>query len=143
MIYFHKLRQLTCDQPEFSVLIGPEELLAEALLLGAHGGVSGGANLHPKLYVDLYQAACRRDLVALGQLHAEVIRIASRIYSVAQDGPAVIKGLKCALSLLGVCRDTMAEPFHAFAGPQRRAVERHLRELGLAGSLAPADRPDA
>ena len=64
MIYFDQLRQLIADREDFSLLIGPEELLAEAVLLGAHGGVNGGANIWPGLYVELYRAAIRRGFGA-------------------------------------------------------------------------------
>ena len=62
MIYFHKVRQLAAERPDFSLLVGPEELLGESVLSGAHGGVCGGANLFPRLYVDLYEAARDRQL---------------------------------------------------------------------------------
>ena len=61
MIYFHKLaRSLAAERPDLSLLVGPEELLGEAVLLGRHGGVCGGANLFPRLYVELYEAAVGR-----------------------------------------------------------------------------------
>lgn len=131
MIYFHRVRQLTADRPDFSLFIGPEELLAEAVLLGADGGVSGGANLWPQLYVELYEAAVRRDVARVAELHAEVMRVSEMIYGVAGGGAAVIKGLKAALSWLGICSDCMAEPFVALANPQRQLIRRHLEELGL------------
>jgi hypothetical protein len=49
------------------------------------------------------------------------------IYTVGRHASAVIKGLKCALSLLGICDDVMAEPFHCFFAPERRKVEAILR----------------
>jgi len=110
---------------------GPEELTAEAVLLGAHGGVNGGANLHPRLYVDLYQAAAAQDLQRVRQLHAQVMDLAGRIYTVGKHKSAIIKGLKCALSLLNVCDDCMAEPFRRFNEPERDKVRAHLIELGL------------
>ncbi len=69
MIYFDQLRQLVARRDDFSLLIGPEELLAEAVLLGAHGGVNGGANIWPELYVDLHKAAAAGDLERTAQLH--------------------------------------------------------------------------
>jgi len=132
MIYFHRVRQLTADRPDFSLFIGPEELLAEAVLLGADGGVSGGANLCPRLYVELYDAAVRRDVARVAELHAEVMRLSEMIYNVPHGGAAVVKGLKCALSWLGICDDCMAEPFQAIENPQRQLIRRHLEELGLA-----------
>jgi 4-hydroxy-tetrahydrodipicolinate synthase len=130
MIYFHKLRGIAADRPDFSLLVGPEELLAESVLSGAHGGVCGGANLFPRLYVDLYEAAAAADLEQARSLHAKVMRLSDTIYAVGQHRSAFIKGLKCALSCLGVCDDFMAEPFHRFRPPQRRQIERYLAELG-------------
>jgi 4-hydroxy-tetrahydrodipicolinate synthase len=131
MIYFHKLRHLTACRPDFSLLVGPEELLAGAVLAGAHGGVSGGANLHPGLYVALYDAASRRDLTQVEYLHSKVLQIASQIYAVAKDGPTVVKGLKCALSVLGICSDAMAQPFQPLDQNQRRVIQRLIDELGI------------
>jgi dihydrodipicolinate synthase/N-acetylneuraminate lyase len=131
MIYFHRLQGLLADRPDFSLLIGPEELLGETLLLGGHGGVSGGANLHPRLYVDLYNAAVAKDLDAVAQPHRRVMQISNTVYSVGRYGSSVIKGIKCALSLLGICDDFMAEPFHRFRRPERELVRRHLIDLAL------------
>jgi 4-hydroxy-tetrahydrodipicolinate synthase len=135
MGYLHQVGRLVAARPGWSLLVGPEDLLAEAVLLaGAHGGVNGGANLVPRLYVELYEAAARRDLAEVARLHARVVRIVGTLYAVGHHGSAVIKGLKCALSLLGICDDFMAEPFHRFRAPEREVIGRHLRDLGL---LAP------
>jgi dihydrodipicolinate synthase/N-acetylneuraminate lyase len=130
MIYFHKIRQLAADRPDFSLLVGPEELLGESVLSGAHGGVCGGANLFPRLYVDLYDAAVRRDLERIAALHAQVMRLGQTIYSVGQHRSAFIKGLKCALSCLNICDDFMAEPFQRFRPREREQVQKYLAELG-------------
>lgn len=130
MIYFHKLRAACAARPDFSLLVGPEELLAEAVLFGAHGGVNGGANLFPSLYVKLYEAALTRDMEVVAELHAKVIRIGQTLYSVGRHGSAFIKGLKCALSCLGICDDFMAEPFHRFRPEHRAKIESYLVELG-------------
>jgi len=45
--------------------VGSEELLAETLFLGGHGGVSGGTNLIPELYVNLFNAARKQDFVTM------------------------------------------------------------------------------
>ena len=132
MTYFARVRELTARRPDFSLLIGPEELLAEAVLLGAHGGVSGGANLCPKLYIDLYQAAAAGDLARTADLHARVMRISGGIYTVDQGSPGVIKGLKCALRWLGVCSDLVAEPLQPLAEWESETIRKRLIELELA-----------
>jgi 4-hydroxy-tetrahydrodipicolinate synthase len=64
-------------------------------------------------------------------LHRQVMQISAGIYSVGQFGSSYLKGLKCALSILGICDDFMAEPFHRFNPPERARIERELRDLGL------------
>ncbi|HUT92150.1 MAG TPA: dihydrodipicolinate synthase family protein [Thermoguttaceae bacterium] len=139
MIYFHRIRELVAERPDFSLLLGPEELLAEAVLLGAHGGVSGGANLCPQLYVDLYRAAAAGQVDRAAGLHAKVIRISESIYTVDPHGSGVIKGLKCALSCLGICSDLPAEPLQPFADAQRKLIVERLEELRLPVEVG--DRP--
>jgi dihydrodipicolinate synthase/N-acetylneuraminate lyase len=132
MGYLHQVGRLLRERPGWALLVGPEELLADAVLLaGAHGGVNGGANLAPRLYVELYEAAVRRDLARVAELHARVVRLVGTLYAVGQHGSAVIKGIKCALSIRGICDDFMAEPFHRFREPEREQVRRHLADLGL------------
>lgn len=131
MVYFHRLQSLLKDHPDFSLLMGQEELLAEAILLGAHGCVCGGANLVPQLYVDLYNAACLKDIPAVEPLHKKVMQISAAIYSVGRYESSFLKGLKCALSCMDICSDFLAEPFHHFRRAERNVIRRHLKELGI------------
>lgn len=128
MSYFHLARRLFDHHPGKTILVGPEELLAESTLLGGHGGVNGGANLFPRLYVDLYNAAQARDLATVQRLHDLVIRV-SDLYRVGRHGSATIKGIKSALGCMGICQDFMAEPFHRFREHERGQVRELLAEL--------------
>jgi 4-hydroxy-tetrahydrodipicolinate synthase len=119
------------QRADWSVLVGPEELMAEAVLLGAHGGVNGGANLCPQLYVDLYNAAAQGDLPQVRELQARVLNLGENLYTAGRHRSSGIKGLKCALSLLGVCNDRMAEPFTAFQAPQHELIRERMQALGL------------
>lgn len=67
--------------PDFHLLIGPEELLGASVLLGGHGGVSGGANLFPQLYVALLAAARRGDHRRVAELQSTVMTISNTIYN--------------------------------------------------------------
>jgi dihydrodipicolinate synthase/N-acetylneuraminate lyase len=131
MIYFHRAAGLLKHRPDWTLLIGPEEMLADAVFAGGHGGVNGGANFHPRLYVGLFRAAQAGDTARVRELHAQVMRISDTLYRIGRHPSAIIKGIKCALSLLGVCDDFMAEPFHRFRGPERARVGEILRECGL------------
>lgn len=124
MLYFHRLLALLPHRPDWSLLMGPEELLMESVLLGGHGGVSGGANVFPELYVRLCREARRTpgDREQVRDLHLQVLRVAGSLYGVGRHSSAVIKGIKCALSCLGICDDFMAEPFHRFRDPERARI---------------------
>jgi 4-hydroxy-tetrahydrodipicolinate synthase len=129
MIYFHRLVSMLPQRPDWPLLMGPEEMLLDAIIAGGHGGVSGGANVFPKLYVRLFEAARAGDLARARELHAAVIQISNSLYRVGRHASAIIKGIKCALSCLGVCDDFMAEPFHRFRAEERSQVEHHLAQL--------------
>jgi 4-hydroxy-tetrahydrodipicolinate synthase len=49
---------------------------------------------------------------------------------VGRHRSSFIKGLKCALSCLGICDDFMGEPFHRFLPEHREQIVAHLAELG-------------
>lgn len=122
MIYFNRVLELLPGRTGWTLLTGPEELLAECVLAGGHGGVCGGANIFPALYVKLFEAARAGDLVRARQLHALVMRVSGRLYHLGRHASTVIKGIKCALSCLGLCDDFLAEPFHRFREPERKLV---------------------
>jgi 4-hydroxy-tetrahydrodipicolinate synthase len=129
MTYFHRLCRLARGREDWSLLMGPEELLLDAMLAGGHGGVNGGANVFPELYVALHRAAAAGDMARARTLHGLVMEVSTRLYQVGRHSSAIIKGIKCALSIEGVCDDFMAEPFHRFRDEERRRVEAVLPEL--------------
>jgi 4-hydroxy-tetrahydrodipicolinate synthase len=129
MSYFRDAAALLPRRPDWSLLVGPEEHLMDALLAGGHGGVCGGANLFPALYVDLFQACRAGDLTRARALQEQVLRVGDALYRIGRHPSAFIKGLKCALSCLGVCDDFMAEPFHRFRADERALVEQRLEAL--------------
>lgn len=115
---------------DWRVWVGPEECLWEALQAGAHGGVNGGAQIAPQWYVGLYQALRAGDLARAAEFHEKIQQLGA-IYRVGRHASAVVKGLKCALALLGVCRDEMAPPFESFQAPERARVRAILEQVGL------------
>lgn len=125
--YFDQLLELARARPDWSVLVGPEALLAETVMRGGHGGVNGGANLNPRLFVDLYEAASRNATERVAELQQQVLQL-GKIYQVGHHASSIIKGIKCALALLGICDDFMAEPFHRFRELERRRVHQLLRD---------------
>ncbi len=129
LIYFSKLVGLLKERPEWRLFTGPEELLSETILMGGHGGVSGGANLFPGLYVALYEAARAGDLARVCELRGRVFEVTEFLYGIGKHPSAIIKGIKCGLSCLGICDDFMAEPFHRFRAAERELVRGAVERL--------------
>jgi 4-hydroxy-tetrahydrodipicolinate synthase len=140
MQYLHGLMPLTKNRDDFSLLVGPEELLAESLFLGAHGGVSGGSNMRPQLYVETYNAAKSGDWTRVRELHTQIMKVSAAIYRTGYAGSSYLRGVKCAMSLLGLCEDTLAEPFEPFGEKDRAHIAAGLKSLGWLnrGSVAPS-----
>jgi len=130
-VYFQSVMTVMQDRPDFSMLVGPEEITGEIVMMGGHGGINGGANMFPRLYVDLYNAAVAENIKEVRRLQKIVMRISTTIYTVGKYGSSYLKGVKCALSLLGVCNDHLAAPFYKFEEPEREKIRKALEALHL------------
>lgn len=128
-VYLHALIYAFRNQPEFSIFVGPEEMMASSVLMGAHGGVSGGANMFPKLYVDLYHAAKSNDLETTLRLQAKVMEVSEKVYALGTYGSSYLKGLKGAMSLLGLCQNVLAAPHTAFGTAEMERLKAHLESI--------------
>ena len=133
-VYFQSVMQAMQDRPDFAMLVGPEEVTGECVLLGAHGGINGGANMFPELYVAMYEAAHSGQLEEVRRLQQWIMRISASVYTIGRHGSSYLKGLKCALSLLGIIKDDfVAAPFHKFDAPERAKVQEALDRLPIVG----------
>lgn len=129
MICFHKLLRAAEARADWTVLMGPDELLAESILAGGHGGVNAGANVLPELYVGAYRAAAAGDLARAREFQRRIHRFTAGVYEVGPHSSAIIKGIKCALALRGICKEALTQPYEPFAGPERQRIEAVLGEL--------------
>jgi 2-dehydro-3-deoxy-D-pentonate aldolase len=127
--YLEKTIAALHDRPEFSVLIGPEEMLLECMKRGAMGGVCGGSNLNPKLFVDLYNAISIGDTSRAETLQQQVDHLGRALYRVGFHGSSYLRGIKAALSLAGLCRAEPAPPFAPFCEEEYAQLEKGYRTL--------------
>ena len=115
------------ENPDFKLYSSKEEVLFESTLLGCDGCFAGGANLFPDLYINLYRAAKKNDVQLCQDLQRIVMEINKTIYSIGHYHSSYLKGIKCALNLMGILSDDyMAPPFHKFMAPEREQVEKSL-----------------
>ncbi len=128
MDYFAQLAGLHAVRDDWSILLGPEHLLVESMRMGGDGGVCGGANVAPNWFTQCYDAARCGDDETARQLTAQ-IEAFQEIYTIGKYASRYIKATKCALSLLGICEDFMAEPFNHFLPPERTRVREILARI--------------
>ncbi|MBA4020606.1 MAG: dihydrodipicolinate synthase family protein [Pirellula sp.] len=130
LTYFESLMSLRGARPDWSIMIGPEAMLPQAMKLGGDGGVTGGGNAYPRLFVECYKACVAGDAARI-EATSRAINDLQKIYDIGKYASRYIKATKCACSLLGLCDDFMAEPFHKFHAPERERVRQILESLPL------------
>lgn len=129
MGYVRAVTRAFRDRKDFSILVGPEELLVQSLALGAHGGVNGGANLFPRLFVRLYQAAVAGDLKTVDALQQRVSKLGQLLYGIGEPESSYLRGLKLGLDLMGICSSTMVQPFKASEPSNYEMLRGFLNQL--------------
>lgn len=130
MGYFEELCALSSERPDWSFFIGPEEKMTASIQLGGSGGVNGGANVFPELFVGAYEAAVAEDTLRIAE-YQQQIELFGNIYNCGRYDSRFVKATKCAASLRGLCEDTMAEPFQSFNPEDRERVNAILKSLTL------------
>lgn len=120
---FHRLRALLAASG-IPLLVGPEELLMETLVMGGEGGVPGGANMFPEIYVGLYDAVRTGELERARALHERIMRLSATVYRGSTYGSSsVINGIKSALSSMGICSEYLATPLKRASPDKARKIE--------------------
>ena len=88
--------------------------------------------MFPELYVAMYDAAKAHDISRVLELQQFIMQISTTIYTVGKHGSSYLKGLKCALSLLGIINDDfVASPFYKFNAPEREKIKEALDALPI------------
>ena len=128
-VYFCKLLHLFNDRPDFGLYVGPEEMMPSMVLMGAHGGVAGGANIYPDILVKIYQAAAAKDVNKTLELQNRMIQISNELYGIGRFASSYIKGIKTALSIKGICSEILAQPFNRFLEPEKAKVKIAIEKL--------------
>ena len=115
---------------DFATYMGPEEMTAEMVLLGCDGGVNGGANLFPKLFVESYKAAAEGDLKRSKELQDKIMYLSRNLYGLDPGSDAsFLRGLKCALGLSGLCSPYVALPYSQYDGELKEKAAKVLEDL--------------
>lgn len=127
--YISQVSQIKRRRPDFALFVGTEEILMPAMEAGADGSVCGGANMFPALFVKLYEAITEDRRSQAREMQDLVVRVSEALYTVGPSGTSYFRGLKGALALLGVCGETLAEPFGPISKDEREELRSRLNRL--------------
>jgi 2-dehydro-3-deoxy-D-pentonate aldolase len=130
--YLSRCIEIGRERSGWPVLIGPEAQLIEAMSMGAVGGVTGGANLCPQLFTQLFQAIQAANQAEMDRLQLIVLEL-QQLYQFGKYGSSYLKGLKCSLELRGVCSGLLAAPFDSFKETERSKVNNWLSNFARHG----------
>ena len=118
----------------FSLFMGPDEAMGEAVLLGADGGVCTGANLWPAQFKKMLLAARAGDVGKVRELQKFTTTSSYLLYGIGQGQAGFLKGVKAALSEMGLIKNVLAAPFEPFSGRELAKVRAAMRKLRCAAS---------
>lgn len=127
--YLETVRNGVSHRSDFTLLVGNEEILLPALRAGADGGVCGGANMFPRLFVQLFDAAKNGSHVEAEVTQDLIVRVSKAVYTVGSRETSYLRGLKQALSSLTLIDGHLAEPLQQFDAAQRTEIEERLNSL--------------
>jgi 4-hydroxy-tetrahydrodipicolinate synthase len=114
--------------PRFSVLMGRDTLIGQAMLFGAKGAVPATANVAPRLVVDIYDAALRGDVAATKAAQAKLSPI--RLGLMLGTAPSGVKG---ALDLLGESIGPCRSPVGPLSPASQQKMKAALVAAGMLG----------
>lgn len=128
--YFNTLlAEIKAEYPNFTILVGPDEMLASTMAMGGNGGVNSGSNLFPELYVNLFKACKAKDTERILKLQKLVMKVSTEIYSVDKSSVSFLKGLKAALFTEGLITDYICEPLQKVNNADLETIRKNVTEL--------------
>ena len=119
---------------KFSLFMGPDEAMGEAVLLGADGGVCTGANLWPRTFKKMYEAAKAGDVAEVRRLQEITTTSSYLLYGLGAGQIGFLKGVKAALAEMGLVKNVLSAPFAPFEGAELKPVREGLKKLRKLGA---------
>jgi 4-hydroxy-tetrahydrodipicolinate synthase len=123
------------DRP-FSVFMGRDHLILDALELGASGAVTACANLAPRAFVELYKAFCAGNREEAGRLQ-DLVKPLRQAFAL-HTFPSV---MKAAMEIIGLPAGLCRKPVGPMPPPARAKLVSVLEALREAGYIpVPAEK---
>jgi 4-hydroxy-tetrahydrodipicolinate synthase len=124
---FTQVMELIERKPaSFSLLSGDDNLLLPIAALGGDGVISVASNLVPEMMVELTNECLAGNMANARALHYRLLPLFRVLFIETNPIP-----IKYALSLKGMLKEVYRLPLCPLSDPQKRQVERVVRDLAL------------
>lgn len=137
--FLDRLIEIAAVRPEVAVLVGDESLFLAGLKLGAHGVVGGGANIAPRLFVNLLDAYHNGDTDAAETCQQQINLLGNGIFGLTGRPSSVFVTIKAAMACMGLCEADVVTPLTACTPSQMESLRCFISKIGIANlSASPA-----
>jgi len=110
LAYLEQMIAVAATREDVTVLVGNEFFYLEALRLGAHGVVGGGANIYPRLFRALQDAHDKGDRITSEAVQRQITRLGNAIFDITGRPTSVFCAVKAGLAAMGFCEPHMLAP---------------------------------
>ena len=117
----------------FNQLSGDDATALGFMANGGHGCISVTSNVAPRLCAKFQQACLSHDHAAALALQDRLMPLHAALFLETSPAP-----VKCAMSMLGRCAETLRLPMVPVSDATRRAVRQAMNHAGLLNERAPA-----
>jgi len=118
------------NNPSFVHLVGWGAQMAFGLMNGSSGIVPSSGNLIPHLYVELFQAARKKDQQETAHLQGLADQV-SRIYQEGRNLGQALAALKVMLSEMNLCKPYMLPPLDRLSASEEDSVIQQMKISGV------------
>ncbi len=139
--YVNAMSEIRPVRPDFSFLIGCEELLVPSLVMGGDGGTIATSGVVPELLVELYNRTVAGDLATAVPMQYSLLRLIKQLVF----GTEFPEGVRVALKIrgfdMGRSRMPTAPEMQADAERLKSALMASLNQLGCSLDAAEGGLP--
>jgi dihydrodipicolinate synthase/N-acetylneuraminate lyase len=132
--FLHVLNEIKPQRPDFSVLIGWEELLVPALMMGCDGGTISTAGVAPEAIMKIYQAALAGDWAQAKRMQFKLLELFTAMLS-AGNFP---EGFRTGYELRGFAVGPARQPLSPHEAAELKVIRERIACLLAEGGFSEA-----
>ncbi len=125
--HLHAALEMARSREDWSVWVGSEQQMVDAIAGGAKAVVAGGALIFPAAYTALFKACRSGDQDRVRALRHDIESVAPELFTVGQTPSSLLRGIKLSVQeTLGLQSGRLAAPIKPFTGEERVELLRRL-----------------